>query len=92
LGEIWADAWIADREPRRYLYTRTRLRLCLAKARKEITWLENFSKSVVNRTKVSFSKSEILALEAQFACLFGLTDVTFHLSSLLGSLLQSFLS
>jgi len=30
---IWADAWIVDRAPRGYLYTKTRLRLWLRKAR-----------------------------------------------------------
>jgi len=40
-----------------------------------------FSKSVVLRTKVSFNKSEVIALYVQFACQFSLIDVTSHFSS-----------
>jgi len=47
-----------------------------------------FSKLVV----LPFFKSEVIALEVQFGCEFGLIDVTLHLRSPLGSSLQSFLA
>jgi len=40
-----------------------------------------FSKLAVLRPEVSFNKSEAIALQVQFACQFGLDDVTFHLRS-----------
>jgi len=40
-----------------------------------------FSKSVVLRTKVPFNESEVIALEVQFACEFGLIDLTLPLRS-----------
>jgi len=40
-----------------------------------------FSKSVVLRTKVPFNKSEVIAWKVQFACKFGLIDVTLPLRS-----------
>ena len=44
-----------------------------------------FSKSVALRTKVPFNKSEVIALQVQFAWQFGLIDGTLHLHSPLGS-------
>ena len=49
-----------------------------------------FSKSVALRTKVPFNKSEVIALQVEFACHFGLSDVTMHLRSSLGSPLYNF--
>jgi len=40
-----------------------------------------FSKSVALRLKVPFNKSEVIALQVQFACQFDLIDVTLHLRS-----------
>jgi len=49
-----------------------------------------FSKSDALRTKVPFNKNEVIALQVQFACQFGLIDVTMYLRSPLGSPLYSF--
>jgi len=40
--------------------------------------LKVFSKSVVFQTKVSFNKSEVIALQVQFTCQFGSVDITLH--------------
>jgi len=54
---------IVDHAPRRYFYARTRLRLWLPKARKINQFmLAGFFKSLILRTKVSFSNSEVIAL------------------------------
>jgi len=49
-----------------------------------------FSKSIVLRTKVPFNKSEVIAVQVQFDCQFGLIDATLQLRSPLRSSLQSF--
>jgi len=41
--------------------------------------LKVFSKPVVFQTKVSFNKSEVIALQVQFTCQFGSVDITLHL-------------
>jgi len=40
--------------------------------------LEVFFKSVILQTKMLFNKNEVIALEVEFACWLGLTDVTLH--------------
>jgi len=40
-----------------------------------------FSTSFILRPKVSFNKREVIALQVNFACQFGLIDVTLHLRS-----------
>ena len=42
-------------------------------------------RSVVLQTKVPFNKSDVIALQVELPCQFGLIDVTLHLRSTRGS-------
>ena len=70
-----------DHAPKRYLHTRTRLRLWLSKASTNQFMSAAFFKSVALRTKVPFHKSEVITLQVQFAGQFGAIDVTLCLRS-----------
>jgi len=71
---------IVDRAARRYHLSKNASAIVITES--EISnqcMLRVFSKSVLLRTNVSLNKGEVIALQVQFACQFGLIDEALHL-------------